>query len=206
MTIPIRVLVVGAPAATRDLREALESSGLRVVGEVASAGDIAGDESIDVVVLADDRLLDEMTGWRERTPPALVVLTRDDRVAPDLAGRGLRGWAIVPADGSAADLAVASAAAASGFAVRPASSERDEADADEADDGELSAPIEALTAREREVLELVSEGLPNKAIASRLGVSDHTVKFHLSSIFSKLGVSTRTEAVRRAVRAGLINF
>jgi DNA-binding CsgD family transcriptional regulator len=77
---------------------------------------------------------------------------------------------------------------------------------EEASEGETDAPIEPLTAREREVLELVSEGLPNKAIASRLGVSDHTVKFHLSSIFGKLGVSTRTEAVRRAVRAGLINF
>ncbi len=74
------------------------------------------------------------------------------------------------------------------------------------DDQGSSALVEPLTAREREVLELVSEGLPNKGIAARLGVSDHTVKFHLSSIFSKLGVSTRTEAVRRAVRAGLINF
>ena len=77
---------------------------------------------------------------------------------------------------------------------------------DDADDAGADGLIEPLTAREREVLELVSEGLPNKAIASRLGVSDHTVKFHLSSIFGKLGVSTRTEAIRRAVRAGLINF
>jgi DNA-binding CsgD family transcriptional regulator len=76
---------------------------------------------------------------------------------------------------------------------------------DEADEGP-APPVEPLTPREREVLELVSEGLPNKAIAARLGVSDHTVKFHLSSIFGKLGVSTRTEAVRRAVHAGLISL
>ncbi len=76
---------------------------------------------------------------------------------------------------------------------------------DEPEEDDL-APIEPLTKREQEVLELVSQGLPNKAIASRLRLSDHTVKFHLSSIFGKLGASTRTEAVRRAVRAGLINL
>jgi DNA-binding NarL/FixJ family response regulator len=73
-------------------------------------------------------------------------------------------------------------------------------------DVEEFGPIDALTTREREVLELVAQGLPNKAIASRLGISDHTVKFHLSSIFSKLGASSRTEAVRRGVRAGLITL
>jgi DNA-binding NarL/FixJ family response regulator len=67
----------------------------------------------------------------------------------------------------------------------------------------LVAP-EALTAREREVLELLAEGLPNKAIAARLGLSDQTVKFHLGSISGKLGAMNRTDAVRRAVRQGLI--
>ncbi len=131
----MRVLLVGQPAATRALREALEAAGFTVVGEVLSPDDIPDEDAQD------------------------------------------------------------------GVAMARSASEREEPEDDEA-----TAPIEALTAREREVLELVSQGLPNKAIASRLGVSDHTVKFHLSSIFSKLGVSTRTEAVRRAVRAGLINF
>jgi DNA-binding NarL/FixJ family response regulator len=66
--------------------------------------------------------------------------------------------------------------------------------------------IEALTAREIEVLELVSEGLTNKAIAERLGISDQTVKFHLASITGKLGAANRTDAVRRAVRAGLVTL
>jgi len=66
--------------------------------------------------------------------------------------------------------------------------------------------IEPLTPRELEVLELVTEGLPNKAIAVRLGISDQTVKFHLASIMGKLGASNRTEAVRRAVRSGLVTL
>ena len=66
--------------------------------------------------------------------------------------------------------------------------------------------VEPLTPREIEVLELVTEGLPNKAIAERLGISDQTVKFHLASILGKLGASNRTEAVRRAVRLGLVTL
>jgi DNA-binding CsgD family transcriptional regulator len=66
--------------------------------------------------------------------------------------------------------------------------------------------IEELTARERDVLALVADGRPNREIAARLGVSEHTVKFHLASIFGKLGVSTRTQAVRRALEWGLIEI
>lgn len=70
---------------------------------------------------------------------------------------------------------------------------------------ETSAP-ESLTPREIEVLELVAEGLPNKAIADRLGISDQTVKFHVASVTGKLGAINRTDAVRRAFRRGLITF
>lgn len=64
--------------------------------------------------------------------------------------------------------------------------------------------IEALTARELHVLGLVADGLPNREIAHALDISEHTVKFHLASIFGKLGVSTRTEAVHRGLRLGVI--
>ena len=67
-------------------------------------------------------------------------------------------------------------------------------------------PVEALTAREVQVLELLAEGLPNKAIAARLGISDQTVKFHVAAISGKLGAANRTDAVRRAVRRGLITL
>ena len=66
--------------------------------------------------------------------------------------------------------------------------------------------VEPLTARDIEVLELLAEGLSNKGIAGRLGISDQTVKFHVSSITGKLGAHTRTGAVRLAVRRGLITL
>ena len=61
-----------------------------------------------------------------------------------------------------------------------------------------------LTARERGVLALLAEGLPNKTIAARLDISEHTVKFHVNSILAKLGARSRTDAVVRATRQGLI--
>ena len=64
--------------------------------------------------------------------------------------------------------------------------------------------VEELTPRELEVLRLMAEGLPNKTIALRLGISEHTVKFHVNAILGKLGVTSRTEAVVRATRLGLI--
>ena len=63
-----------------------------------------------------------------------------------------------------------------------------------------------LTPREIQVLELLAEGLANKAIAERLAISDQTVKFHVASIYGKLGAANRTDAVRRAVRRGLITL
>ena len=65
---------------------------------------------------------------------------------------------------------------------------------------------EPLTSREVEVLELLADGPSNKAIAARLGISDQTVKFHVASICGKLGAANRTDAVRRAVRRGLVSL
>jgi DNA-binding NarL/FixJ family response regulator len=66
--------------------------------------------------------------------------------------------------------------------------------------------LEPLTARETEVLQLTVQGLANKQIALKLNISEHTVKFHLSSLYAKLNVSSRTEAVRAGLRLGLISL
>jgi DNA-binding NarL/FixJ family response regulator len=78
--------------------------------------------------------------------------------------------------------------------------------ADSARDSNDEAIPDPLTRREIQVLELLAEGLANKAIADRLAISDQTVKFHVASIYGKLGAANRTDAVRRAVRRGLITL
>jgi DNA-binding NarL/FixJ family response regulator len=74
------------------------------------------------------------------------------------------------------------------------------------DDANDPAIVEPLTEREVDVLELLAEGLSNKGIAARLGISDQTIKFHVSSIAGKLGTHNRTETVRLALRRGLITL
>ena len=69
-----------------------------------------------------------------------------------------------------------------------------------------AATVEHLTPREQEVLQLLAQGLPNKLIATRLGISDHTAKFHVNGILGKLGAQSRTEALAQAARLGLVLF
>lgn len=77
----------------------------------------------------------------------------------------------------------------------------------DADDPDLGSGFrEPLTPREIEVLRLVAEGLSNRAIADRLGISDQTAKFHVASILGKLGAANRTDALRRALRRGVIDL
>jgi DNA-binding NarL/FixJ family response regulator len=98
------------------------------------------------------------------------------------------------ASGIQADAILISAQVGRAFMARPATL---------SDSPEYEEP---LTAREVEVLELLAEGLPNKSIATRLGISDQTVKFHVASICGKLGAANRTQAVRLAVRRGLVSL
>jgi DNA-binding NarL/FixJ family response regulator len=71
-------------------------------------------------------------------------------------------------------------------------------------DSDQFTPDEPLTPREMEVLQRLAEGLTNKAIAQELGISEHTIKFHVNAIMGKLHAQSRTEAVVRATRLGLI--
>jgi DNA-binding NarL/FixJ family response regulator len=200
----LRLLVIGTGGLPDGIVRALEASGVRVSAQVAHVAHAAQADHADVVLLDDEHALRdfiESRGDDDLVP--IVVRSSEPDVAGELRESGAPGWAVVGRDSTADELAAAVVAAARGFAVRKVPPSRSAARP--ATRG--STPeLDRLTDREREVLALVSEGLPNKAIAARLGISEHTVKFHLSSIFSKLGVASRTEAVRRGVRAGLIEL
>jgi DNA-binding NarL/FixJ family response regulator len=129
-----------------------------------------------------------------------IALISDADQAPLALAAGARG--AVFRDTQPARLAEALRAAALGLVVLDETLARTAfKPAAPAEDAELA---ESLTAREREVLSLLAEGLSNRLIAARLGISEHTAKFHVNSILGKLGASSRGEAVAQAARLGLV--
>ena len=205
---PTRVFVVApAPVVRAGLRSMLtpvEGSDVWVVGEAVSPAepDPALSEA-DVVLLTDEELLEETAlAVTDDGTQAILVLSEDEGVVPRLRDLPLRGWGVVSPDAPPEELAAAVAAVAQGLIVLPKPlTERllQEPAAVE----ELSEP---LTAREGEVLELLGRGFSNKLIALELHISEHTVKFHVSSLYAKLGVSNRAEAVSQGARHGLISL
>ena len=214
-----RVAIVAPAAAVRDRLEAIIGSiePLTVGAVSATVEALASDPRLaasEVVLLhvataIDARELDVI-------PPIPVVILGGRRVPPSaLAGMlagGVRG--ILPDDATAEEIAAAVDAVAAGLVVVPPEIVADLVAArptpgDGARDFAAARPQStvaqpALTPREREVLSMLAEGLPNKLIAARLGISEHTVKTHLEAIFEKLGASTRAEAVALGVRRGML--
>lgn len=206
-----RVFVIAmTPLGQAGLRSLLDTADLQVIG-TSSNPDAAGSEAdgAEVLVVADDLLLPEI--GRALTNPreiALVVLTNNgERYLGELQKLGLRGWGLVPIEASAAQLQATVMAAAQGLASVPALlAEHLSRRPAMLTNSALAETDEPLTAREREVLELVSQGLSNKLIARQLQISEHTVKFHISSIAAKLGATSRTDSVRLGLRRGLITL
>ena len=126
-----------------------------------------------------------------------VILVGSDRARAPRRARADPPLEIV---GEFASMSAARASAIDVDALLVAAGDDDGPDQDE------MPVVEPLTSREIQVLERLAEGLPNKAIAARLGISDQTVKFHVASIAGKLGAHNRTDAVRRAVRRGLVTL
>lgn len=203
----IRVFVAAPTAAARlGLRARLDHPDVEVVGEGATLP--AGRARVDVVVLdGAGMLLGPAAAMAEDGLPPVVALADDDRLARVIGALPLRGWAIVGREASAAELRAAVLAAAEGLVAVPASrAGRILGGPGEPAARDPEALPEPLTAREREVLELLGQGLSNRRIAERLLISEHTAKFHVASVLGKLGASTRTEAVSRGVRRGLITL
>jgi two-component system nitrate/nitrite response regulator NarL len=203
----IRVLVVtDDPLARAGLATLLANqSTLFMAGQVAVDNELPGAEQVyrpDVIVWDlgsnSSRALERATFHDLNVP--VVALLSDETDAADAWTAGARG--LLPRDTSAENLAAALAAVARGLTV--IDSEFAAALLPTMHGQSLAQPVEALTPRELEVLRLMAEGQSNKAIARQLGISEHTVKFHVNAILGKLNVQSRTEAVVRATRLGLI--
>lgn len=194
----IRVGVLASGLALRlGLREVFQD--LPDVEVIAEAADPAGLPPVDVLVLTSADYLMELG----EEPPPLLLLTDDLEDAAKLVDYPV--WGVLSPDASSEELAAALRALAEGLWVGSPVLVQDllEHHARPApEDAELVA--DPLTEREREVLQLVAEGLANKQIALSLNISEHTVKFHLSSLYAKLGVTSRTEAVRTGARRGWV--
>jgi|SoiMethySBSTD1v2_1073268.scaffolds.fasta_scaffold529750_1 two-component system, NarL family, nitrate/nitrite response regulator NarL len=131
----------------------------------------------------------------------LVCLVADETQVRELMALGVRG--LLRREVDALRLCAAVSAVADGLVAL------DDTLAEELLEERRATPragVETLTPRELEVLELVAEGLSNKLIAARLDISEHTAKFHVTTIMTKLGVQSRTEAVVRAARLGLLSL
>ena len=207
----IRVFVIATtPMQQIGLRAMLSTSEIEVVGEslVPDTALEALPEN-DVIVVADEVLLeDAVSTLPDDEKVAIVVMANNERTAFSmLRSLKVRSWGIIPPTASASYLQGTTIAVAQGSVVFPSTLMRD---SHEAHLYVQSAPLETqdevLTTREHEVLELVSQGLSNKLIARQLQISEHTVKFHVSSVSTKLGATSRTDAVRLGLRKGLITL
>ncbi len=206
----LRVLVVGDdPLARAGLAMNLQQEGCTVVGQTAAGEALPAEFDIyrSEVILWDlgwdpEADLEETLQSLEALAAggaAVVALLPDEEHAGEVEAAGALGLLFRESD--AVSLAAALRAAALGLLVL---------DPALAGGSRLPAPppgglpVEALTPRESEVLQLLAEGLTNRAIALVLGISEHTVKFHVNAILGKLGAQSRTEAVVRAVQSGLV--
>ena len=201
-------------ASSRALRAWLESSLARnatfeVVGSLSIDDALAHCEELepDVVLLespADESVSLAIESSDGSNDAALIILTDDTKkfLTKSALRSGVR--AILPREVKPEEIFAAIRACASGLVVL----HRDALDSllpvDAESQPELDSSDQILTPREIAVLRMIADGLGNKEIASKLKISDHTVKFHISSIFAKLGAANRAEAVTLGIRLGVI--
>ena len=188
----IRVLLnVPSPALRAGLRALLTSDQtIKVLND-----SLDDDSEADVVITSASQASFARNGDDPASSVATLFLS-DDQVNVRALTRSLRVWGILPTDASIDELTAAVHALSQGLIVGT-STLLFESESEPLSHG-------PLTDRESEVLGLLAKGLANKQIAVALGISEHTVKFHVSSIYTKLNVTNRTEAVRTGLRGGWI--
>lgn len=205
----IRTAVVATSLALRaGLTALLETDDeIQVVAEAAEIDtDMPQFEEIDVLVLAAESVeqMDLISSLQtENLVPTLILLAQDSDPAEYLRAMGRQIWGLLPLESSVEELLAAVRGLHAGlFIGAPELVESLLAALPVG--GAIEPLVDELTEREIEVLQLLAQGLANKQIALRLGISEHTVKFHVSGIYSKLNATNRMEAVRLGVHQGLI--
>ncbi|PYT79706.1 MAG: DNA-binding response regulator [Acidobacteria bacterium] len=210
-------IVAASPLARAGLENLLVARQIEVAGSVRALADLDGrldDAPTDAIVIdsAGERFesfLDAIIASGVPSDFIVVLLVEPASLGASSAALGAGIRAVLPNDVSPDQLVAALQAATSGLLVmHPA-----QVPLTVNVNGFASAPgrsqgldelAEALTPRESEVLQMLASGLPNKEIAAKLAISEHTVKFHVASIMGKLGAASRTEAVALGIRRGLV--
>lgn len=188
----IQVLLnVSSPAMRAGLRALLSSdNSIKILSD-----SLEEDIEADVVITSASHTSFSGNGLDPASSVATLFLSDEQPNLNDLK-RSSRVWGVLPTDASAEELTAAIHALSQGLIVG-SSTLLFESESEPLSHG-------PLTDRESEVLGLLAKGLANKQIAVALGISEHTVKFHVSSIYTKLNVTNRTEAVREGLRGGWI--
>jgi DNA-binding NarL/FixJ family response regulator len=197
----MRLAIAASSAVVRAGLEALAAGipGAEVAGSFA---DLAGVEDLSVDVVLAALPVEDLEPPADGRAPPIVLLTGEAQPAWTAEALRLGVRAVLPRDASAAEVVAAVEAAANGLAV--VDPRELETLVTSAAPAHAAAETSELTARELEVLRMMAEGAANKAIAWKLGISEHTAKFHVASILSKLNASTRTEAVTIGIRKGWV--
>jgi NarL family two-component system response regulator YdfI len=209
----IRVFIVAAsPLSRANLKSLLRTRKVEIVGSgpnLETLWDQPPDVEVDIVLVEAsgdhfEETIDSLNQSQTSSEAAVVVLS--DRSEPGRLAEALRAGvrAILPSDASPDQIIASLEAAAAGLIVLHPAEVDAMFPAPEAASSPLAELIEPLTPRESEVLQMLASGLANKEIATRLAISDHTVKFHVASILGKLGAASRTEAVTLGIRRGLV--
>jgi DNA-binding NarL/FixJ family response regulator len=199
-------IVASTPALRSGLRSLLAAEErIEILAEAASISELSELDGLDVLLLAADELplAALQAALSQGEPLAVLLLSEQPEAARGLAALPLRAWGLLSPESSEDELIAAVLAVHEGLLAAAPSLMRPLLGpaVSRAGDSELA---EELTERELDVLQLLAEGLANKQIALQLNISEHTVKFHSSAIYAKLGVTNRTEAVRRGARLGLL--
>jgi len=197
----IRVGIVATNTAIRvGLRELINNqSELNVVSASINLDELTT-KDIDVLVVVPPTNVHQLTNSL-----AVLYLTDDPADVQELFKQGFFVWGAISLNSNELEISIAIQALAEGFWIgAPNLVQKWFPNKMAKVLSEIESPNPPLTIRETEVLQLAAQGLANKQIANQLGISEHTIKFHLSTIYTKLGASNRTEAVRSGIRYGLI--